>query len=239
MESFLRLYLLGAILLDYAIAQTYCSCTPLIYHWKLDFSGTCPPLQVPVGIGHGVSHAFCKVTGYGTDNITPVTVTAYTIIELDDELTPLKIKAEKNLNMTDGNFIYFSSLTAAEPNVYAGGLQAEITAKNSLGESLRLVWILAFSNICETLPFLSGNSLGWMRYEDSSDKARPESCLVRSNEPSSAPFGSSSSPSILPSIDDYAWSYSYSYSMSYSYDYDWNLSFEELDQYLEEFGKLA
>lgn len=163
MKKLRHVYLLGLSFLKYVATQTYCSCTPLVYHWKLNFSGTCPPLQVPVGAGYGIANAFCKVTGSSSD-MTPATVTAYTIIELDDELTPLKIQSEKDLALDDGSFIRFSSLTAAEPNIYTGGLQVEISAENSIGEPIRMVWILAFSNLCEILPFSSVNSLGWLSY---------------------------------------------------------------------------
>jgi hypothetical protein len=164
MKKLLHIYLLGLSFIKYVATQTYCSCTPLIYHWKLDFSGSCPPLQIPVGDGYGIANAFCKVTGSSSDDLIPVSVTAYTIIELDDELTPLKIQSEKDVNLVDGSLIRFSSLTAAEPNIYTGGLQVEISAVNSIDEPIRLVWILAFSNSCEILPFLSGDLLGWLSY---------------------------------------------------------------------------
>lgn len=147
------------------VTPYFCSCTPLVYKWKLDFDGTCPPENITVGKDAGVKDAFCTVTnGRNVSDFVPVSVTAYQIIELDLDLVPLKVKADSNITLKNGDSIVFSSITGVEPNEYSGALQATLDALNSADEKIVLEWIVRYSNLCEILPFSDGDSLGWMKF---------------------------------------------------------------------------
>ena len=154
-----------------------CSCTPLVYKWKLDFTQSCPPANISVGNDAGVKDAYCTVTnGSNLTDLKPVSVTSYQIIELDDFLVPIKVKAEPNplplevetsksmITLKDGDEISFSSITGVQPSVISGGLQARMDGLNSADEKIVLEWIVRYSNLCEVYPYSDGNSLGWMEF---------------------------------------------------------------------------
>jgi hypothetical protein len=168
MVSFLRTLLL--LFIKSAAAQSndnpasLCSCTPLVYTWKLDFSSSCPPANITVGNGAGIQDVYCAVKADGLTDKVPISVTSYQIIELDQLLIPVKVKTESDINLKDGDLISFSSITSAEPNTFAGGLQATVDGLNSANESIVLEWIVRFSNLCEVYPFSNGDSLGWMKF---------------------------------------------------------------------------
>ena len=150
--------MLASTVLSQNETDRQCSCTPLVYKWKLNFAKTCPPPNINLGEFAGISDAFCKVTGVGP----PIQVVSYQIIELDQSLVPIKVEARSNLALGDGDVIGFSSLTAVEPAVISGGLQATLDAINSDLEEIKLEWIVRFSNLCEVYPFQYGDNLGWM-----------------------------------------------------------------------------
>lgn len=182
--------MLASTVLSQNETDRQCSCTPLVYKWKLNFAKTCPPPNINLGEFDGISDAFCKVTG-----VDPIQVVSYQIIELDQSLAPIKVKARSNLALGDGDVIAFSSLTAVEPTVISGGLQATLDAIDSNLEQIKLEWIVRFSNLCEVYPFQDGDNLGWMEIV-MSDDPRPETCAKESQVPSLSP---STSPSSKPS----------------------------------------
>jgi hypothetical protein len=142
-----------------------CSCTPLVYKWKLDFTQSCPPADITVGNGAGVKDAFCTVkNGSNLTDLKPVSVTRYQIIELGQDLTPIKVKEESMITLKDGDEISFSSITGAQPSVVSGGLQVHMDGLNSADEKIVLEWIVRYSNLCEVYPYSDGNSLGWMEF---------------------------------------------------------------------------
>jgi hypothetical protein len=149
-------------------AQDICSCTPLIYEWKLDFNKTCSPRNVTVGPNEGIMNVFCSIEAATKSNTTvavdlkPVKVIEYQIIELNLELLPLKSESAKNVSLMDGDLITFSSLTAVDPSQYSGGFQVSLLAVNSVLQDIVLEWLVRYSNLCEKIPYSIGDSIGWM-----------------------------------------------------------------------------
>lgn len=142
--------------------EQVCSCSPLVYNWKLDFNKGCSPLNVTIGLETGIRDAFCSTSNITTQNLTPVKVTAYQIIELNFELTPLKSKAEQNISLADGDVITFASITAAEPNQYSGGFQVSLLGVNDALQGVVQEWLVIYTNLCEQIPYSVGDSIGWM-----------------------------------------------------------------------------
>ncbi len=150
------------------IASQECSCTPLVYKWRLNFTEFCNGyLNIDQGPGTGIDSAFCKIDapiGSNATDLTPITVTSTQIIELDRDLLALKIQSFKDLNLADGSRIEFTSYTAANADDYTGGIQAELIGFNAQLQSVRLRWSVRYSNLCEVRPYSVGDSLGWMVY---------------------------------------------------------------------------
>ena len=149
-----------------------CSCSPLSYQWVLNFTQTCSPSsvisQIEVGNGTGISDAFCTVKSEGANTLVidfrPVLVTSYQIIELDSDLAPIKVEAENNIALKDGNKISFESITTDFSDEISGGLQAHVNAINKENQTIELSWIIRYSNMCGVLPFSPGDFLGWMTF---------------------------------------------------------------------------
>lgn len=195
------LALLVSIIVRSTDAQT-CSCSPLVYRWKLDLTQTCPPpgLSLGTGDGKGIASVECDVTmGNPEDpvDLDPINVTYYQIIELDENLVPVKVNVERDLRLVDGMRISFVSETAADTKLVTGGIQASVDAVNSAGNEIRLTWIVRYSNLCETKPYEAGDSIGWMVYDVESIPSRDKTCTLPSASPSAFP---TVSPTNKPSV---------------------------------------
>jgi hypothetical protein len=146
-----------------------CSCTPLVYNWKLDFSRTCSRsyVNIPTGKGTGIIEASCdiidpNIVGPSVTDFKPISIVSYQIIELGLDLIPVKVDGQSNVTLSNESAIVFSSLTAAKQNVTSGGLQATLIALNTDQQRIELNWIVKYSNLCENLPYSVESSLGWM-----------------------------------------------------------------------------
>lgn len=150
-----------------------CSCTPLVYTWKLDFSRTCSRNDININIGEttGIRSAACDVIDPNiidpstVTDFEPVVVTSYQIIELGLDLIPIKVDGRSNLELFNESSISFSSITASQENAISGGLQASVVGFNANNQRIQLNWIVRYTNLCEVLPFSANDSLGWMVFE--------------------------------------------------------------------------
>eukprot|EP00554_Chaetoceros_debilis_P013853 CAMPEP_0194115890 /NCGR_PEP_ID=MMETSP0150-20130528/24766_1 /TAXON_ID=122233 /ORGANISM="Chaetoceros debilis, Strain MM31A-1" /LENGTH=394 /DNA_ID=CAMNT_0038806463 /DNA_START=304 /DNA_END=1488 /DNA_ORIENTATION=- len=206
MTSHLQVFLvlLVSLIVRSTDAQA-CSCSPLIYKWKLDFTQSCPPpgLSLGIGDGKGITSVECDVTmGNPEDpvDLDPKNVTYYQIIELDEKLAPVKVNSETDLGLLDGERMSFVSVTASETELVTGGIQASVYALNAAGNEIRLTWIVRYSNLCEAKPYEVGDSIGWMVYNNESIPARDETCTLASTNPTAFPTASpTNKPSIIAS----------------------------------------
>ena len=144
-----------------------CSCTPLVYNWKLDFSRACSisNINITTGAGNGILEAWCEIIdpiGNSVTDFKPISVVSYQIIELGLDLIPIKVEGKSNTTLSNETHIAFSSLTAAKKNVTAGGLQVSVIGLNADDEKINLKWIVRYSNLCDILPYSQEDSLGWM-----------------------------------------------------------------------------
>jgi len=189
--------------------QSNCSCSPLIYKWKLDFSlSSCRSSNLTVGPSAGISESFCELKALDDEksndeiDVTPVKLDSFAIIELSHDLLPIKVQTGSGLNITDGDFLSFSSLTAVQSDIISGGIQATLGGVNSFSQKVQLSWIVTYSNLCSLPPFESKDSLGWMVFFDFTP-ARPETCFPQSTEmvgatPSQIPTDKSSTITTKP-----------------------------------------
>jgi hypothetical protein len=147
-----------------------CSCTPLVYNWKLDFSRTCSRsnFNITTGAGTGILEASCDVSdpnimGPSVTDFTPISVVSYQIIELDLDLIPVKVDGQSNnITLFSESTVIFSSFTAAQQNATAGGLKASMIGLNADQQRIQLNWIVKYSNLCDMIPYSLEDSLGWM-----------------------------------------------------------------------------
>lgn len=159
---------LFSILIQSVMTKDVCSCAPLVYEWRLDFQRECVPRNIAAGPNQGIKDLVCSIESVKQSNttlsMTPIRVTAYQFIELDLMLTPLKSESTSDTNLKDGDLIEFSSVVASDQSIIPGGFQVSMLGENSAQQQIVLKWLVRYSNICEEIPFSSGNSIGWMVY---------------------------------------------------------------------------
>uniref|UniRef100_A0A7S4JNB7 Uncharacterized protein n=1 Tax=Odontella aurita TaxID=265563 RepID=A0A7S4JNB7_9STRA len=161
----------------------FCSCSPTIYRWTLNFNASCPPPDLSICPTCDVSDLFCDVKSDSdvTDQV-PVVVESYTVLELDEELSAIKkLDPRKGLELRNGDEIEYASITAGNEEgplkKWLGGLQMSIDGRNAAGEKLQSQWIIKFSGRCDVLPFRLEDGIGWIIFTGITPP-RPELCKV-------------------------------------------------------------
>jgi hypothetical protein len=147
--------------------EDLCACSPSKYTFKLDFSLTCPP--VDVSRNGGISATFCQISPFGDAdlNITdlvPVEVQYIDVLELGQGF---EVLSQDNITGTfvDGDtFEYESLVTVGEENI-PKVIQLNIFAYNDAGEPIINFYAIAYSNACDEYPTLiEGESAGWTQF---------------------------------------------------------------------------
>jgi len=115
-----------------------------------------------------VSVALCEVNILDStspdDTLVPFSVTGFQFKELDEEFQVIKVTANGPpdfIPLNDGGVLEYTSETAAGTRIPTA-MSATVFATNSQGTELKLQWFVRFSNLCETIPFQDGDSLGWL-----------------------------------------------------------------------------
>jgi hypothetical protein len=177
---------LASLLPSLTTAQSdrICSCAPLAYQWKLDFSQTCdysttgnPNGNIGTNIGpdKGVKSATCTVLienqqfEMTEESLVPVLITGYQLIELGQSLERIKVEAggDDFIPLVDGGVLTFESTSKEEGGEIPGAFIAFVFAQNANGEEIELQWFTRYSNLCETDLFGNGDSMGWMVFVSS------------------------------------------------------------------------
>jgi hypothetical protein len=151
--------------------QPLCSCSPSTYIFTLDFSLTCPPVNVTRN--GGIAATFCQVSPFGDaeSNITdlvPVEVGYVDVLELGQAF---EVLTQVNITGTfvDGDTIPYTSIASSSgsssddeiPKV----IQLNIFAFNAAGQPIVNFYAIAFSNNCDEYPtLLEGESAGWTQF---------------------------------------------------------------------------
>ncbi len=152
------------------IGTEICSCSPRTYEFTLDFSLTCPPVNIT--LGDGVEATSCLVSPFGTPNVSnlvPVTVEGIDILELGQSL---RVVAQTDIDdqLFDGDTFTYSSMVADPDSIdtvqeVPRALQLNIVGINAEGDRIINVFIVTFTNVCNSYPiFQEGQSAGWTRF---------------------------------------------------------------------------
>lgn len=160
----LTLLLLMMLPLSTNAQQQICSCSPPTYYWQLDFSRAGCPLSV-TGQGGTAGTPFCDLSSVSPNfngDFKPVAITDFLFIELDTQLSGIKILELTDTRLENGDTIEFESVTSVSQGQISGGLQGAFVAVNQAGQKFTLDFLLRFSNACERLPFNAGDSLGYL-----------------------------------------------------------------------------
>ena len=192
---------LGLIFIFPNTLSLACTCSPLVYRFRIDMSRTCSPLGMEHGTGSGVSQeGICDLENRnGGSDKTPVKIEKVILIELDEEFDV--IKQEKYFDLKDGDMIIFTSDVISTPSNVPDSFLVTTQAINNSSEKIALDWFVDFSHQCDIHPFQAADSIGWFVLE-SLDPATPGMCNFQSSLPSYIPtvsFPPSDIRSFLPS----------------------------------------
>ncbi len=141
-----------------------CSCTPLVYRWKMNFSTVGCPHRVSNQKGI-VGTMFCRWF-HDRDqerphmDLKPNVITKLTMRELNPAKEVINEYTHDGI-LHDGDEFQYESVTKA--GQVTGYLTGRIIAINDPGE-FGLDFRLRFSNICEEEPFQIGDTIGYLEF---------------------------------------------------------------------------
>ena len=150
------------------IGVEICACIPATYNFTFDFTGTCPPIEIPNN--EGILASSCLISVFGnpdTTDLVPVLVNEIEIQELDQNLNPVFMETIEGDFLQGDSFLYTSITDDIEDSIVSSQdiprvLQLNIVGFNAAGEALINVFVIAFSNNCNVHPvFQEGVSAGW------------------------------------------------------------------------------
>jgi len=147
-----------------------CACSPSKITFTLDFSLTCPPVNVT--INDGIAAKFCQISPFGDANETivdlvPAAVQNIDVIELDQNFQVIANPNPTNLTgpFENGHEFEYTSAVTENPEHIPGVLQVNIFASNAGGEPIVGFFAISFTNDCTVYPALSeGGSAGWTHF---------------------------------------------------------------------------
>lgn len=154
------------------IGTEICFCAPNTYEFTLDFSLTCPPVNIT--LGDAVKATTCMVSPFGEPEVAdlvPVEVSSIDILELNQNL---QIMVQENIAPTkpylDGDTFSYVSYAAipgeiVNPEDLPRAIQLNIVGVNKNGEEIINVYLITFTNSCGAYPVLFGGQwAGWTRF---------------------------------------------------------------------------
>ena len=156
--------------------SSLCACSPSSYKFTLDFSLTCPPVNVTKN--GGIAATFCQISPFGTaeSNITdlvPVEVGYIDVLELGQNFEVLtqdnitSSSSDSDPSFQDGDSFEYTSIVIVNPenDQIPKVIQLNIFGRNAAGEPVVNFFAIAYSNDCDEYPtLLEGESAGWTQF---------------------------------------------------------------------------
>ena len=146
-----------------------CACSPAQYTFTLDFSLTCPPVNVTRN--PGIAATFCQISPFGDanqtiDDLVPTEIESVGILELGQDFEVLSQQNITSGVFADGDSFEYTSIIMSEGNdKIPKVIQLNIFARNSIGERIVNFYAISYTNNCEQYPSLvEGGSAGWTHF---------------------------------------------------------------------------
>lgn len=185
------------------IGTEICYCAPNSYEFTLDFSLTCPPVNIT--LGDAVAATTCQVSPFGdpaVSDLVPVMVNSIDILELNQNL---QVMVQENIasKFLDGDTFSYVSYAAipgeiVNPEDLPRAIQLNIVGVNKEGEEIINVYLITFTNACGAYPVLyEGQFAGWTRFSDLGPP-NPELCPAVPVAPTPPPTPSPTPPPTPP-----------------------------------------
>lgn len=158
----------ASLFLGGATAQDLCACSPSKYTFTLDFSLSCPPVNVTRN--GGIAATFCQISPFGeeNDNITDLVPTEIKYVNVLELGQSFEVLSQQNITgvQVDGDSFEYASIVENEGNEEIPKVvQLNIFAHNAAGQPIVNFFAIAYTNLCDEFPTLiQGESAGWTRF---------------------------------------------------------------------------
>jgi len=145
-----------------------CACSPSRITFTLDFSLTCPPVNV--SRNPGIAATFCQISPFGAEDqniedLVPVVVDYVDVLELGQSYQVLSQQNISDVSIDGDSFDYDSIILDSDVEEVPKVIQLNIFAKNANGEPIVNFFAISFSNDCDSYPTLiEGESAGWTQF---------------------------------------------------------------------------
>ena len=145
-----------------------CACSPSKFSFTLDFSLTCPPVDVTRN--DGIAATFCAMSSFGDvgeeiEDLVPVEVQNLNVLELGQNFQVLKQENITGVNLEGDSFDYESVMLDPSVEEKPKVIQLNIFARNADGDPIVNFFAISFTNDCDTFPtMIEGESAGWTRF---------------------------------------------------------------------------
>lgn len=134
--------------------SSWCTCSPLVYRWELNFDGTC---SIPDNDGVS-SFSTCRV-----EDGTPIKVDKLVFAEYDNDLGLVNWQ-ELPGEWLNGDIMEVESITNKDPNVVTSFAAFELEAINAEGDDILFQWIVDYTNACGVDPYTNVTNIGWLEW---------------------------------------------------------------------------
>ena len=152
-----------------------CACSPSTYEFVFDFNLFCPPVNIT--LSDAVEETSCSVGPFGSQEVMdliPVSVQNIDILELGQDLRVL-VQETLEGNFVNGDSFRYESIAnlpgeITSPVDIPRAIQLNIVGVNVNDDPIINVFIITFTNECDTYPVLfNGQSIGWTFFVSISD----------------------------------------------------------------------
>lgn len=167
------------------LGSTVCACSPPEIEITFDFSVTCNDTNVANNTG--IAETECNVSpfqgGVAIDEV-PVVISTIDVVELDRFNGVLKSSSVFQEFLSGDTFKYVTTsanVSGVDPNTVPGGWQFSMIGSNAQQQPLLLMWIIKFTNDCESYPVLfDGDKIAWSVFVSTQGIRKPDSYRVPS-----------------------------------------------------------
>jgi hypothetical protein len=163
--SFIYVVALLLCMSVFTAAQDTCNCSPIRYTFvlKLD-EHTCPVPPDSVTPDDALNYFGPGVQQYTCQSLKPraTKITEAQFIPLDPFLNtiPGQTQTERNLELTNGDSLTFTSPATIPPTV--GAVLLKLVGVDENGGIVESVWTIQFTNECGVLSLENGTKFGWV-----------------------------------------------------------------------------
>lgn len=156
------------------------------------------PELVKVDESEWSSESF-QTAAFTTTDTVPSKIISVQFLEVDRDFNVINQDSTyvRDQDLVDGDVIRYESVSGRDPAVVPGGLNMVLRGVTPMGERVRNVFTITYTNDCDVYTFEDGEAMGWVEFVDLVE-ASPQTCTAGSSVTAS-PTGYAPRPPAPPS----------------------------------------